>query len=129
MAEVYVATQTLGVYYSDDFTPAGTMPTWTAVNTGLPNTAVYQAAMDPHDNALYVLLNNPRNVYKLVSGTWESFITNDYARTLTAATANIHYVTFDPSIPDAVYVVVWTEGITGAVGAGCYILKDRKSGG
>jgi hypothetical protein len=105
MAEVYVATQTLGVYYSDDFTPAGAMPTWTAVNDGLPSTAIFQAMMDPFDNTMYVVLTASYDVYKLVDGTWELFISTEQLRDMLGeVTGKVKWITFDAALPGMIYI-------------------------
>ena len=75
---IYVATKSLGVFYTDDFTDVATQPTWTAVNTGLANLDCREFATDPYDpeNKQYVLTTTGRIIYRRDNqGTWASILT------------------------------------------------------
>jgi hypothetical protein len=126
---VYVATRTLGVYYSDDFALTGSQPTWVTVNDGLPNTEVIVFGADPFDaeNRQILLLDDPRTVYVRVNGgDWESLLTTAQARTVIGTeVGSIRWVCPDTAIPGHYYVSFMgdiDEGI------GMHVLKSTDYG-
>lgn len=124
--QVYCATQDSGVFYSSDFTPDGDMPTWTAVNSGLPSTDVLQfdiAHMYPYRTEYqFLLLASQLNVYRRYNGgLWTSILSNIQARALTGtAGGNIEWVCADRTLPGYVYVLFY-YGIVDAT-SGIYLL-------
>ena len=83
---IYVATTSLGVYYTEDFTDPAVQPTWTAVNTGLPTLDCKEFWLDPFEpeNRQYVLLNTGRTLYmRTAGGNWTSILTPAQAGTTT----------------------------------------------
>jgi hypothetical protein len=91
---IYVATQSNGVYYTNDFDGPETQPTWTEVNEGLPTTDCLEfwlCSQEPNDYQ-YVLLDGSRTLYRRVEGAWESILTIDQCDDLTdyGTVNNIH---------------------------------------
>lgn len=75
---IYVATATLGVYYTDNFSDPAIQPTWATVNTGLAATACREFWLDPFDplNRQYVLLEASRDLYRRDNmGNWNTILT------------------------------------------------------
>lgn len=91
-SNVYVATNTLGVFFSDNFTgPDGAMPTWKSVNKGLSTSGAlscWQMVSDPYNPSLlyYITANNGTNsvLYKWDVAAQEWNALHD-AKTLAAA--------------------------------------------
>lgn len=91
-SSVYVATNTLGVFFSDNFTgPDGAMPTWKSVNKGLSTSGAlscWQMVSDPYNPSLlyYITANNGTNsvLYKWDVAAQEWNALHD-AKTLAAA--------------------------------------------
>ena len=84
--KIYVATTSLGVYYTEDFIDPSTQPTWTAVNTGLASLECVEFWLDPlaQDTRQYVLAGNPGVLYRReLGGSWQSILTREEARAVT----------------------------------------------
>ena len=94
---IYVATKSLGVYYTNDFTDPSTQPTWAAVNTGLANVGCQEFKLDPFDpeNKQYVLTTADETLYRRDNGgSWTSILTPAQALTLVSATGTIRIFSF-----------------------------------
>jgi hypothetical protein len=114
-SEGYGATVDLGVYYTEDFSgPSGDMPTWAAVNTGLPALDCRHFALDPFDPAgrQYLLLEASRTLYSRVGGgPWAAILTSAEGRTLTGdALGDAWRIWCDPSLAGRLWVTFGTIG-------------------
>ncbi len=110
-SKIYVATKTLGVYYTSNFHDPATQPTWAAVNSGLPATDVRQFALDPFEPEArqYLMLEASRVFYMRENGgDWvELFVPAD----LHGMYAYDNYVTcsyfgLDPSVRGRIWISV-----------------------
>ena len=83
--EIYVATESDGVYYTANFTDPSVQPTWTKVSSGLATDTMLEFHLDPfhQDQRQYVLTggrysSEPNILYtRFMGGSWEALITND----------------------------------------------------
>ncbi len=82
--KIYVATKTLGVYYTGNFSDPAAQPIWTQINTGLPATDCREFALDPHNQKgrQFVLLEASRTLYMREDGAWAAILTEAEADTL-----------------------------------------------
>jgi hypothetical protein len=106
--KLYVATKTLGVYYTSDFSDPNTQPTWAAVNGGLPATDVRQFALDPFNPAgkQYLLLETARTLYRRDNGgNWASILTSAAVATLVECSGLIHWFCTDETIAGRLWIV------------------------
>jgi len=107
---IYVATKSLGVYYTGNFVSPGTQPTWAQVNTGLTNTDCLEFKLDPFDpeNKQYVLINTGRTLYRRDNqGSWSAILTPaDVNTLLSTSEATIHGFCTDVSIPGRLWANV-----------------------
>ena len=114
--EIYCATRTLGVYYTDNFIDPTIQPIWTTVNDGLPATAIYQFELDPFEPGIkqYAMLTVSHVLYRRDNrGSWVSILTpNDFVAM--GLTGGLPY-TFgvDTLIPGRLWVSYWRYGYTG----------------
>jgi hypothetical protein len=115
--KLYVATKTLGVYYTEDFSVPTTQPTWAAVNGGLPATDVRQFALDPFDpvGKQYLLLETARTLYRRDSGgNWAAILTSAQADTLTECDpwsgGGLIYFTLDETVAGRLWVCYLGNG-------------------
>lgn len=108
-SKIYVATTSLGVYYTSDFSDPGTQPTWTAINTGLGATDCQEFWLDPSNQAhrQYVLLTASATLYRRTGGgNWASILTLAQISTLTGQTADVFGgFCLDASIPGRVWAL------------------------
>ena len=105
--KLYVATKTLGVYYTSDFSDPNTQPTWTAVNGGLPATDVRQFALDPFNQAgkQYLLLETARTLYRRDNGdSWAAILTDAQADTLFSTVGVISFFCTDVTLAGRLWV-------------------------
>jgi len=82
---IYVATTTLGVYYTENFVDPSTQPIWTAVNTGLAATDCREFHLDPFDqaNRQYVMINTGQKIYRRENGgSWTEILNPTIAGTV-----------------------------------------------
>jgi hypothetical protein len=107
-SELYVATTTLGVYHTTNFSDPSTQPTWATVNDGLPATDCRQFALDPFDNAgrQYVLLETNRTLYTRTGGNWTAILTPAQAVALTVqdTAGTLKYFFADPTVEGRLWV-------------------------
>lgn len=117
--KLYVATRTLGVYYTDNFSGPGTQPTWTAVNGGLPATDVRQFALDPFAPAVkqYVLLETARTLYRRDNGgSWAAILTSAQADTLcSGSNGYISHFWVDQTVDGRIWALYGGNGGDGVV--------------
>ena len=113
-SRIYVATQSLGVFYTNNFTDPAVQPTWTTVNTGLGALDCREFALDPHDNAgrQYVLLEASRELYMREGGAWATILTAADADTLTSRTGQLIGFCADHSVAGRLWV---TYGVPGGI--------------
>ena len=77
----FVATSTLGVYYTANLDDPERDPTWTTVNDGLPATTIQSFEADPlaPEMRQWCIVNNI--LYRRVAGEpWEEILTNEEAQ-------------------------------------------------
>ena len=110
-SKVYVATTSLGVYYTSNFDDPGADPTWAAVNDGLVSTAAVCLQLDPFDKEARQYLVSGGAVYRRENGgPWESLLTTAEARVLTGKEIGRPvWVWCDPTIDGTVLVLVSDE--------------------
>jgi hypothetical protein len=112
---IYVATKSLGVYYTNNFTDPAIQTKWTAVNTGLANVGCREMKVDPFDaeNKQYVLTESDRILYRRDNqGSWASILTPAAVDTLLSTSAcTIHGFCTDPSTPGRLWALVGSAGI------------------
>ena len=106
--QIYVATASLGVYYTSDFTDPGTQPTWTAVNTGLGAVDCREFWLDPFEPAdrQYVMISTGRVLYRRINqGDWVEILSNASLQTLTGRAVIIGGFCIDPLTPGRLWVL------------------------
>lgn len=72
--KIYVATRTMGVYYTDNFSDPSTQPIWIRVNDGLSALNCWEFHLDPFEPELrqYVLIESGAVLYRRVGGgAWQ----------------------------------------------------------
>ncbi|NLF03312.1 MAG: hypothetical protein GX601_20300, partial [Anaerolineales bacterium] len=106
--KVYVATAILGVYYTADFAVDIGQPIWTAVNGGLPSTALRAFAVDPFDEegTQYCVLADGSAIYRRTGGgDWASFLSITEINTLTSLSGTgIVDIDLDPTVEGRIWV-------------------------
>lgn len=120
--KIYVATKTLGVYYTNNFSSPSTQPKWATVNGGLPATDVRQFALDPFAPAdkQYLLLETARTLYRRDNGgNWAAILTSAEADTLTGEDSGgtLFHFGLDPSIEGRIWIEYRNNITTSAVWA------------
>ena len=139
-SKFYVGTSVLGVYYTENFAPTGAQPTWTAVNDGLPSTALRGFQADPYDleGVQYALLS---------TGLYERRMGADWAVLLTAAEADVltggssgEFIRFDVDLTvqgriwifyqgSGLYTALYTDdggatwGVTASIATGAFLYE------
>ena len=111
--KIYVATKTLGVYYTDDFSDPAAQPTWAAINTGLATTNCIEFALDPHDNMgrQYVLLGTGPTLYmREDGGSWTTILTAAEADAATGKSGSIVGFCADNSVAGRLWVTYKVPG-------------------
>lgn len=129
MYRVYAATKSSGVYYSSDFELDSSNPTWTAINTGLPSTNIWQFMVDyvNPERTQYAIDSGSYDLYRRQDANdWELILSSADARTLTSETDGyIRWVTSDEENEGIIYVLFSEEAI---FANHCYILKSDDFG-
>jgi hypothetical protein len=108
-SKVYAATVGLGVYYSEDFGgPTDPMPTWTAVNDGLTDLAIYNFQCDRFHDAYRQYCTTKDTVWRREGGgAWTPILTTAQARALTGkAYGEIAWVYSDSALDGVVWALV-----------------------
>ena len=113
--QIYVATASLGVYYTSNFTDPSVQPTWTAVNAGLPTLDCREFWLDPFEpaNRQYVEINTSYDIYMRVGGgNWTVILSTADCRTLTGQTGGvIHSFCVDKNTPGRIWAVYGSTGL------------------
>jgi len=120
--KIYVATTSLGVYYTNNFTDPATQPVWTAINTGLGSLGCREFWLDPFepDNRQYVLIGTTGGLYMRVNkGSWATILTLAEAAALVTAAgypagANTRMVSFcvDSTIQGRLWCFIAQASVT-----------------
>lgn len=115
---VYAATQTLGVYYTDDsLDPGEAQPVWSTVNTGLSNTTLRSFCLDRHedppDTRMFCIDETAHALYRRTGGDWAVVLSSADARTVAGASDSetLMSVAVDP-VTGYVYALLWREAAT-----------------
>jgi len=118
--KIYVATASLGVYYTSNFSDPSVQPTWTAVNTGLGATTCREFWLDPFDpeNRQYVLIGVTGGLYARINqGNWNTILTVAEAAVLlvaagyTATETGIFSFCVDSTVAGRLWCFVGSTGI------------------
>jgi hypothetical protein len=125
----YVATTTLGLYYTAAFgTPGGAQPTWAALNTGLDHTDLIAFCLDTHeathDTRMFAIEGTDYTLYRRTTGNWASILTSAAAQVLAgfADGAVLRGVCVDPVTG---YVYALLGGLVGTFGTAVLISADH----
>jgi len=123
---VYAATKKLGVFYSSDFELDSSNPTWTAINTGLPNGNILQFMVDyvDPDNTQYVIHSDGNDVYRRRNnGNWELILTSIAARAVAGDDNGlIFWITSDEENSGILYALFVETTVDYTINA--YILRS-----
>ena len=109
---IYVATSSLGVYVTEDFTDPAVQPSWTAINTGLGTLALVEFWLDPFEprDRQYVLTGGAdKSLYMRVEGgPWVAILTAAEAVALAGSVGTVTTRGFctDPSIAGRLWVTI-----------------------
>ena len=112
-SKIYVATYTLGVYYTSDFSDPAIQPTWASVNAGLAATDCREFWIDPFDplNKQYVLLEANRDLYRRDNeGNWATILTQAQLNALAGRNTTTYSFYPDTTIHGrlwALYIAPW----------------------
>jgi len=114
--KIYVATSSLGVYYTNNFTDPAIQPTWTAINTGLGALNCIEFWLDPFepDDRQYVLVNTGRVLYRRVNqGSWTEILSSASLGTLTGRAVTLQGFCID-SVTQGRLWVLYTANYNGS---------------
>jgi len=109
-SKIFVATDTLGVYYTSNFVNPTIQPVWTAINTGLATLDCKEFHLDPFHQAdrQYVLVYTNTILYRReYEGAWTEILTQaDCVALFGSPTNSIDGFCVDPSIDGRLWVTV-----------------------
>lgn len=107
---IYVATTTMGVYYTSNFVSSSTQPTWATINTGLGSLNCIEFHLDPFhgDIRQYVLTDEACLYRREYHGSWSAILTQAQRNAMTGrsdSTSNMICFNIDPSIDGRIWLV------------------------